>query len=476
MGDSELTPLPKMVEQPTDLMDYAAMEVSTVGGTNERWPAATAFLEDIGDDTERSQRRPDMTWSGLLAGRYELIELLSEGGMGRVFRARHRELGRQFAVKLVLEGYKHDQGMRERFFTEARLASSLNHKNIISVTDFGLDDRLGYFLVMELLEGETLRQRLERGRVSLRFACDVMDQVASAVRHIHSREVVHCDLKPENIFLTRVEGEPRRQNVVKLLDFGLSWRQGGREAKVAGTPPYLAPERLRGRAPSPQSDVYSLGLIFYELIAGGVPYHGNEREMMEQQLSGPPPPPPSLYAREPLDERADSLVARSLSREPEERQAGAEAFHYELRAFMSMMGMNVRRGMVASETSPGTVPGTLAPAIRSEVVGAAVMASPIPLAVLEPNGAFRFGNPAFFELANGGVVEARTFDALALAVRNPGLGEVLRAVAASCRPAYRVVIAGASGGEGPMLLLLSPAVKAGRVESVHATLIDTAMR
>jgi len=220
-----------------DSDQYAAFEVIQGGRGSDRWPKTAAFFDEV------TELDPPRTSLGLVADRYHLLQLLSEGGMGRVFRARHRELGREFALKLVLDGLDRDPDIRDRFFREARLASSLNHRNIISVTDFGLDEQHGYFLVMELLEGETLRQRLDRGRISSRFACDVMDQAAGAVRYMHSRRVVHCDLKPENIFLTRFEGE-RRQNVVKLLDFGLSAKRDGSPIKLGGTPPYLAPERF----------------------------------------------------------------------------------------------------------------------------------------------------------------------------------------------------------------------------------------
>ncbi len=224
--------------------------------------------------------------AGLVDGRYELEAMISKGGMGRVFRARHRDLGRKVALKLVLEGMQDDNELREIFFREARLASSLSHPNIINVTDFGLDDDLGYFLVMDLLEGETLRERMRGNPPKLRFAFDALEQVTGAVRYIHGRDIVHCDLKPENIFLTHIEGEPRRTNVVKLLDFGLSWRRETMpDPKLGGTPPYLAPERLRGHPPSALCDVYSLGMMLYELIAGELPFRARSQQMIDQVSS-----------------------------------------------------------------------------------------------------------------------------------------------------------------------------------------------
>ena len=140
----------------------------------------------------------------LLDGRYRLEQRLKKGGMGEVWSARHLELDRIFAVKLLPIGPHVNEASREHFFREARLSSSLTHPNIVSVTDFGIDDARGYFLVMELLEGASLRDRLDEHPLPTRIACDVLDQIASAVRYAHGRGVVHCDLKPDNIFLVRV--------------------------------------------------------------------------------------------------------------------------------------------------------------------------------------------------------------------------------------------------------------------------------
>jgi serine/threonine-protein kinase len=227
-------------------------------------------------------------------GRYELLTLLSEGGMGRVFKVRHRQLDRLFALKLVHQSVMEADGAGERFLREARLASSLNHHNIVAVTDFGHDPAHGYFLVMELLEGETLRALMDRQLLGYRVACDIVDQLAGVVRYIHTRGVLHLDLKPDNVFLARIEGEPRRRHFVKLIDFGLSWhKDAAAETRICGTPPYLAPERYRGDPPSVVCDVYSLGMMFYELVVGHCPFAGDPLEMMRQQLDGLPIRPPS---------------------------------------------------------------------------------------------------------------------------------------------------------------------------------------
>jgi serine/threonine protein kinase len=189
----------------------------------------------------------------------------------------------------------------------------------------------------------TLRERMDRQRLRARVVCDIVEQVAWALRYIHSRGIVHCDLKPENIFLAHLDDESRRRNHVKLIDFGLAFRSAGSPTVLAGTPPYLSPERLRGEPPSPLSDLYSLGAVFYEMLTGRVPYEGSLLDIVDQQMRGDLPPPPSSLMDEPLEPRADDVILRALAMRPEQRQANIESFLFELRTLMSMMGMRVRR-------------------------------------------------------------------------------------------------------------------------------------
>ncbi len=401
--------------------------------------------------------------AGLVDGRYELEELVSKGGMGRVFRARHRDLGRKVALKLVLDGFQDDQELREIFFKEARLASSLSHPNIINVTDFGLDDDLGYFVVMDLLLGETLRERIRTKRPNLRFAFDVLEQVSGAVRYIHGRDIVHCDLKPENTFLARVEGEPRRSNVVKLLDFGLSWRRETMpDAKLGGTPPYLAPERLRGHPPSSLCDVYSLGMILYEMIAARLPYEGSVPQMIDRQLNGPVPDPPSRFAQEPLDERVDTLVMRALSRNPSHRHPSAEAFQFELRTVMSMMGMKVRRHNTVLDSTP---------TLDAEVTLQAIIDSPVPIAIFDNQGVTKLANRSFVESLEGVYLPLVNFNELAVTRRHADLHGLFARAVEGKGPLSCVVLAGAEGDERSTILWMAPLRKDGTVTGVHMTVV-----
>jgi serine/threonine protein kinase len=308
--------------------------------------------------------------SWLVGDRYELEGEISAGGMGRVYRATHRDLGRTFALKLLLEDQRERQESRERFFMEARLASALCHPNIVSVTDYGVDDLHGCYLVMEMLEGQTLRQRMREGNVPTRFAFDVLDQLTGAVRYMHARGILHGDIKPENVFLAKQEGEPRRRNIVKLLDFGLSFREkSAPESKLGGTPPYLAPERLRGAAQHPACDVFSLGALLYELLTGRPIYDGTMPQVMERSLGGELPPAPSTLAGG-LDSRIDGLVMRALCRDPRQRHQTAEQFHFELRTVMSMSGLKVRKVHAVSSSAPdawSAIESALAAAQRGDL-------------------------------------------------------------------------------------------------------------
>src|SRR3954471_17115962 len=178
--------------------------------------------------------------------------------MGRELRVRHQAPRKPFAIKLIKSAIATNQRIRELFYREARLASALTHDNICSIVDFGQDEAFGLFMVMELLEGQTVHAKLRHsGRLTPKVACDVMWQVGDAVRFIHSRQILHGDIKTENIFLVRTASQRR---LVKLLDFGLARADLGRDDGADGTPEYLAPERLDGAAASPQSDVYALGI------------------------------------------------------------------------------------------------------------------------------------------------------------------------------------------------------------------------
>ena len=421
---------------------------------------APALRPPTADDRPRAARPGDV-----VAGRYRVEALLGRGGMGRVLRVRHQVLGKPFALKLIRTGIATDPRVRELFYREARLASACVHEHICSIVDFGEDPRFGLFMVMELLDGQTLHAKLRSGgRVAPKVACDILWQVADAVRAIHGRAIVHGDIKSENIFVLGGIG-PRR---VKLLDFGLSRPDRGTARGVDGTPEYLAPERVRGEPATVASDVYALGIVAYELLTGELPFTGAVGDVFAAQLAAPIPKPSSRVT-EALDDRADALVARATAKDPRERHADVAGFLYELRTLMNMLGLDTSRRR-ASATEGGRD--------RREhdhrgKAGAEVFAlAPMPMASVEVGGKVRVANRAFLELL--GVAG----DAAGVELRDSGLVEVypglLDDLAAARRgPIKRVIYLAAGGGmavEVAVLLTPSPSSSEVTAGDIHVAL------
>ncbi|MBK7876287.1 MAG: serine/threonine protein kinase [Planctomycetes bacterium] len=234
----------------------------------------------------------------------EVLELVGQGGMGCVYRARHRQLDRMVALKILAPGTEDDARFEERFLREARALARLDHPGIVRVHDFG---RAGarWYLTMEFVEGTTLRALLREGRVTARAALDIVPQLCDALQYAHDEGIVHRDIKPENVL---VDAKGR----VKIADFGLAKLVGHAEEhgartrsdQVMGTPNYMAPEQATSsRDVDHRADIYSLGVVFYEMLTGELPIGRFEA--------------PSKRAR--VDERLDDIVLKSLERTPELR-------------------------------------------------------------------------------------------------------------------------------------------------------------
>src|SRR5581483_1132004 len=197
---------------------------------------------------------------------------------------------------------------RKDFFREARLASGMSHPGIVSIVDFGQDPELGVYMVMELVEGVSLKHAVaERGRFALRPACEIVLQIADAIQYVHAKGVVHCDLKSENVLLATAWETGRRSQRVKLLDFGLARPSTSttQSVTVAGTPSYIAPERIRGARPAPSMDIYGLGILFYELLTGAPPFTGTLDEVLRNHLHEMPVAPSIILGKDALDERIE---------------------------------------------------------------------------------------------------------------------------------------------------------------------------
>lgn len=212
-------------------------------------------------------------------GKYELEQFLG-GGMSHVYRAKDSVLGRRVAVKILTEAGMADAEAKARFLLEARMASNINHENIIAVYDFG-EDKGRPFIVMEFLEGESLRDAIKQGHTGdfdrrMRLAL----QIGRALDYIHSRKIIHRDIKPENIHIDKT-------GKIKLMDFGIAKSEGvqlTRAGFTLGTPYYMAPEQVLGRPLTPQADVYAFGVLMYEILTGTKPIAGESIEKIFQNI------------------------------------------------------------------------------------------------------------------------------------------------------------------------------------------------
>ena len=275
------------------------------------------------DRTEALHPTEDQPTTRVLAGRYRLLERIDEGGAGAVWRARDERLGRDVAVKIL--GANADEAFRERFADEARRAASVSHPNVVTVFDEGRDQG-DSFMVMAYVRGKTLRDVIaDRGALPAHEAARIVAQVAAALDAAHEAGVIHCDVKPANVILDE-------QGTAKLADFGIARAaRGPREHELIGTARYIAPERVAGEPPTERSDVFSLGLVAYELLAGQPAYADMETEdLLRQRLDGPSP---SLRtARVGVPVAVDAVVRRALAREPQDRFASAGSFARQLLA------------------------------------------------------------------------------------------------------------------------------------------------
>ncbi len=319
--------------------EAAMVGAKTAVATKSQQMNATDPPADPGSTDEREK-----FVGKILTGRYEITRQIGAGGMGAVYEATHRLIGKRVAVKVLLDKYAEKDLVIARLEQEARLASSIGHPNIIDITDFGETDEGRRFVVMEYLDGESLGQRLaDGGPMPMKRIAHICIQIASALGAAHKKGIVHRDVKPENIFMI-TRGDDK--DFCKVVDFGISkaMRQPDGDTTesprltqtgmILGTPLYMSPEQARGDEDLDERiDIYALGVILYELSTGEVPFRGNNYlNIISQVLSSEPTPPRELRPDLAISEELEAVTLKALAKDRELRYQSTDELVNDLSA------------------------------------------------------------------------------------------------------------------------------------------------
>ncbi len=267
----------------------------------------------------------ELSIGSTLDGRYRIDSLIGTGGMGRVYRGEHTGIGRQVAIKVLHGDLIRNRDAAQRFQREALASGRLDHPNIVGVSDFGVIDGGTCYLVMEVLEGESVGARLEREkRIPWIDAVTILRGVLAGLHHAHQRGVVHRDIKPDNVFLARKEGEL----VIKILDFGIAKLRAGtpddpaatRTGLTVGTPAYLSPEQAVGGEITPASDLYSATVVLFEMITGRPPFEdADPLAMLGAHVSRPPPHVADVAPELEVPAALEAVIEKGLAKSASER-------------------------------------------------------------------------------------------------------------------------------------------------------------
>jgi serine/threonine-protein kinase len=293
--------------------------------------------------------------AGLFDGRYRIIRRLGSGGMARVFLAEDVDLHREVAIKVLADRYAEDAEFVERFAREARAAAGLNHQNIVAIYDRGKADG-SYYIAMEYLDGETLKDVITRqGALQPRKAIDITLQLLAALRFAHKRDIVHRDVKPHNVMVLR-DGR------IKVADFGIA-RAGDSEmtevGSIVGTAQYLSPEQARGQQVGPASDLYSVGVVLYEMLTGRVPFTGDSAvSIAMKQVQEVPVPPRQIDPSIPVE--LEQVVLRAMQKDPVHRYRSADEMGMDLDRIRKGLGVAAETAVMAGRTmiAPPPIPST----------------------------------------------------------------------------------------------------------------------
>jgi eukaryotic-like serine/threonine-protein kinase len=347
----------------------------------------------------------------IIDGRYRVLEHVGQGGMGSVYRAEHVTIRRPVALKLLHPGLASIPELERRFEREAYAIGRIDHPNCVNVSDFGKLEDGSLFLVMELLEGQSLGDLLERERrVEIRRALHITRHVLRGLHHAHRRGIVHRDVKPENVVLVEHDGD---HDFAKVLDFGIAKLVGVAETEdgsekltqagiAFGTPIYLSPEQAIGEPADPRSDLYSATVMLYEMITGVPPFRSEDKlELLGMHTTRPPPRAAEMAPDLMVPEPVEALLVRGLAKRPADRFADAGEYVAAIDAVVGMPAPGIY-GRAASEVSyagtgwgpgPDSPPGAARPLTQPpyQPPYQPSTTTPLPLTQTPPPG---FGNPA----------------------------------------------------------------------------------
>lgn len=327
---ARLAPIIKrcLAKDPADRYDTAEELARAASQTDGNEPHAQTFV--VSGEVKSTYSRND-SLEGSVLGSYQIVKLLGQGAMGRVYLARHVKLGRQVALKMLRSEHARNPLLIERFFQEARTVNEINHEHIVEIIDFVEDfDPLGNkraYFVMELLSGNSLADLLRRGPLPIRRILSIVRQICSALEAAHKVGVVHRDIKPDNIFIIERSGVP---TFIKLLDFGVaklvkrigtSPAQETMDGVIIGTPAYMSPEQAAGKPADHRADVYSVGVVFYEMLMGRPPFDGEGFGQLVVQIVTEQPPPLAAESigGEPIPDALRNIVVSCLEKDPSRR-------------------------------------------------------------------------------------------------------------------------------------------------------------